>query len=139
MRNILLAALMMTTTVSAGAVPSVQDSWFRVLPGKLPAAGYFVLKNNGPATALTGASSPVCGSLLLHMTHQMNGMMHMMEVASVAVPAGASVTFATGGYHLMCVDPKPALKPGATAAVTLTFEGGATTTANFAVKAAGKD
>lgn len=120
----------------AQAAPvEITDGWFRILPGALPAAGYFTLKNNGAKpVSLTGAQSQGCGSLMLHMTHNMSGMVHMMEVAQVEVPAGRTVKFATGGYHLMCNGPK--LKTGTTVPVTLRFGDGTQISAPFAVRAA---
>jgi copper(I)-binding protein len=130
-------------TLGAPAAPSglaMNDGWFRALPGALPAGGYFILRNSGVAKAvLTGAQSPACGSLMLHKSESKGGLAAMDMVAAVDVPAGGSVSFAPGGYHLMCMDAKPALKPGATVAVTLNFQDGAQLTANFAVRnAAGK-
>lgn len=117
------------------AAVEVSDGWFRTLPGSLPAAGYFTIKNNSAkAVALTAAQSQGCGSLMLHMTHNMNGMMHMMEVTQVEVPAGGSVKFATGGYHLMCMDPK--LKAGIAVPVILSFADGTKITSSFTVRSA---
>ena len=116
----------------------VTNGWFRVLPNHLPAAGYFSLRNTGthPLT-LTGAQSPACSKLMLHMTHTMGGMAHMMAVESVEVPAGSAVDFAPGGYHLMCMDPK--MVPGATVAVTLRFSDGQAVQSNFqAMNAVGR-
>ncbi len=131
------------TLAAAPAAPAgvaVSDGWFRALPGTLPAGGYFILRNSGAAKAvLTGAESPACGMLMLHKSEDKGGMAAMDMVASLDVPAGGSVSFSPGGYHLMCMDAKPALKPGTTVPVTLTFQGGGRLAATFAVRnAAGK-
>jgi periplasmic copper chaperone A len=135
---ILLALAACAALPAQAGNATVSDAWFRALPGKLPAGGYFVLKNSGskPLT-LIGAQSPACGTLMLHMTHQMGGMSHMMAVDSVEVPAHGTFAFAPGGYHLMCME--PALKQGTTVPVTLKFAGGETLQASFQVRsAAGK-
>jgi copper(I)-binding protein len=63
----------------------------------------------------------------------------MMDVKSVTVPAGGSVSFAPGAYHLMCMNPGAAMTPGRTVSVTLVFSDGSKSRADFAVKnAAGK-
>jgi len=139
------------TLVAAGEAPAagaaapagvlaVSDGWFRALPGNIPAGGYFTLRNNGrQAVVLTGAASPACGSIMLHQTVSGGGMAGMKHVASLDVPAGGSVSFAPGGHHLMCLEPKAAMKPGGAVPVTLQFQGGTTLTANFTVRnAAGK-
>jgi copper(I)-binding protein len=119
---------------AAVAAPSVSNAWIRAMPGALPAGGYFTLANPGPKpVTLIAAQSPACGSLMLHMTHTMGGMTHMMPVDKVDVPAGGSFEFKPGSYHLMCMEPK-ALKPGTTVPVTLKFADGTSLTASFAVK-----
>jgi hypothetical protein len=60
-------------------------------------------------------------------------------VTSVDVAPGATLRFEPGGYHLMCMDAKPMIKPGAMVPVTLGFKNGEKLTVNFAVRnAAGK-
>ena len=138
MTRLVVAALLAGAGLAAAATaaPVVSNAWLRAMPATIPAAGYFTLANSGtkPIT-LTGAASPACGSAMLHMTHKMDGMVHMMMVASVAVPAGGKIEFATGGYHVMCMDPKN-LKPGTSVPVTLQFADGATLTVPFAVRGA---
>lgn len=134
----LCGALALITLPAAAAGPSVTGSWFRSLPGDLPAAGYFTLHNTtGKTLTLTGATSPGCASLELHMTHDMGGMMHMMSVPNVEIAAGATFAFAPGGYHLMCMGPK--LKIGASVPVALKFADGENLTASFLVKNAKGD
>jgi copper(I)-binding protein len=114
---------------------TIGDAWFRALPANLPSGGYFTLHNGGAAAvSLAGASSPACGMLMLHKTDDMNGMSSMSDVARIPVAAGGTLTFAPGGYHLMCMSPTAAMKPGAKVAVTLEFAGGAKLRATFLVK-----
>ncbi len=49
------------------------------------------------------------------------------------MPAGGTLKFAPGGYHLMCMEPSAQIKPGGKTKVALTFAGGASVTADFAV------
>ncbi|HVP83411.1 MAG TPA: DUF1775 domain-containing protein [Rhizomicrobium sp.] len=114
----------------------ITDAWIRALPSGLPAGGYFTLRNEGDKTLeLTSASSPSCGMLMLHKSENTGGMSHMSDVTSLKIAPKATLTFAPGGYHLMCMKPK-ALKPGDTASVTLKFTDGSQADANFAVKSA---
>jgi copper(I)-binding protein len=135
-----LALVPLCTALAAENV-TVTDAWLRALPQGVPSGGYFTLHNGGqkPLT-LTGASSPGCGMLMLHKSENIGGMSSMQDVAEVDVPAGGTIKFAPGGYHLMCMDAKPAIKPGGAVAVTLTFKDGSNLTAKFAVRdAAGKE
>lgn len=129
----LLGAAALMSLPAAAASATVTGGWFRSLPGNVPAGGYFTVKNTSSRPlVLTGATSPACASLELHMTHNMGGMAHMMAVPSVEIAAGASFAFAPGGHHLMCM--KPTLKIGTSVPVTLKFANGESLTADFAVK-----
>ena len=132
-------ALLIFATPAKAAV-TVGNAWLRLLPANLPAAGYFDLHNGGDkSVSLTGAYSPACGMLMLHKSETVGGTMRMEDVASIEAAPRATLKFAPGGYHLMCMDPSPALKPGAHTAVTLIFSDGAKVTSDFVVRnAAGK-
>ncbi len=102
---------------------TVAKPWMRYLLPNIPAGGYLTLNNEGSADAvLTGAASPACGMLMLHKSADESGMAMMMDVPHVIVPAHGSITFAPGGYHLMCE--QPVMKIGETVAVTLRFQDG---------------
>jgi copper(I)-binding protein len=129
-----LAALLLSGPASAGDV-TVEKAWFRAMPARLPAAGYFTIHNVGKsAMTLTGASSTACGMLMLHKSSTGTGMASMSDLDRVAVPAGGTLAFAPNGFHLMCMDPTPVLKHGTTVPVTLQFANGKTLTAGFTVK-----
>ena len=128
---------MMVLALSAGpalaAKVTVTDAWFRALPSGLPAGGYFTLHNGGATgLAVTGAHSQSCGTLMLHQSTDMGGMSGMDMVEKVPLPAGGTVRFAPGGYHLMCEQPK--MKPGGKAAVVITLSDGTGVAATFAVR-----
>jgi len=134
--SILALALACAVPCAAFAAQvTVGNAWFRALPGGVPAGGYFVLRNEGKSPiTLTGASSPACGSIMLHKSTHMGGMDRMEMVEAVAVSPKGHVSFAPGGYHLMCMDPGTAMTPGQFVAVTLKFADGTRLAARFAVK-----
>jgi hypothetical protein len=113
----------------------VGDPWMRFVMPSRPAAGYFTLSNatSAPVT-LVGAASPACGALMLHRTVREGNVDTMAMVKDVTVPAHGSVSFAPGGYHLMCMSPSPQMIPGHSVAVTLRFANGGEITANFPVR-----
>ena len=132
--KILILALAACGAASAAKV-TVSDAWIRALPAHLPAAGYFTAHNNGQHDVdITGAQALACGSLMLHLSSDDKGMGSMMQVAKVTVPAGGNVKFAPGSYHLMCMDPKPEIKPGRTVPVALHFSDGTSLVVHFAVR-----
>jgi len=102
---------------------TIAKPWMRYLLPNVPAAGYMVVQNNrGSDITITGAASPDCGMLMLHESTDSSGMAMMMDVPTITVPAHGSVTFAPGGYHLMCM--QPAMKVGGQVPVTLTLGDG---------------
>ncbi len=128
--------LMAGAAVQAGeAGMGLSAPWFRLVMPSLPAAGYFTLSNpTGAAHTLVGAASPACGMLMLHQSIDQNGQERMVMVQSVAVPAHGKVSFAPGGYHLMCMSPSAEMRPGRSVPVTLRFADGGTLTATFPVR-----
>jgi copper(I)-binding protein len=137
----IVAAALLAAALSASpgfAAPvAVSDAWFRALPAHLPAGGYFMLHNGSDKTVtLDAASSPACGMLMLHKSEEMSGMASMSDVARIDVPAGGTLKFAPGGYHLMCMNPTALLKQGTNVSVSLHLADGATIAAAFAVRSA---
>ena len=129
-------AMLLATTVAASAAPfDVTDPWFRALPGKLPAGGYFTAQNNSRHdVAITGVSSDACGMLMIHQSSNKSGMSSMDMMPRVTVPAGGQLRFAPGGYHLMCEQPK--MKIGAKVPVVLQLSDGTAVAVGFAVRGA---
>jgi len=110
---------------------TISNAWVRSVVPSRPAAGYFTLKNeSGKDRKIVSAASADCGMLMLHLSKGEK----MMMVDSVDVPAGGSVSFAPGAYHLMCMKPSERVKPGNTVKMTLTFDDGGTLTADFRVR-----
>ena len=94
------AADMTTDTATASVL--ISDGYISApLKGRDVGAGFFIAENQGEATTITAASSPVAASIELH-THTMDdGVMKMREVDAVELPENGSVVFEPGSYHLM--------------------------------------
>jgi periplasmic copper chaperone A len=131
-----IAFLMLVAPATAGSADLVvSNPYMRTVLPSLPAAGYFTLQNTGDTDrVLVGASSPDCGSLMLHKSESVNGVEQMLPVDSVPVPAHGSVSFAPGGFHLMCMSPAAGMKIGSVAVVTLKFKDNAILTSDFPVQ-----
>ena len=61
---------------------------------------------------LVGVTTPVAGTAEVHEMKMEGDVMRMRPVPKVDLPAGRTVEFKPGGYHLMLMDLKQALKPG---------------------------
>lgn len=107
----------------AGGSISVTEVWgWSSTPDR--GAVYFMVENAGEeADRLVAASSDAAPTVQVHETTMVDGTAQMGEVEGVDVPAGGSVTFEPGGYHVMLMDITEPLEVGSTIDVTLTFEG----------------
>lgn len=138
-RTILSLCLLAVAPLAPAATGlSLQDAWIRHLPGTLPDAGYFTLRNaTRVPVSLVGARSPAFGRVMLHHSvRQPDGRTRMVPVARVDVPAGGAVRFAPGAYHLMLTQPRHPAHVGDRIPVTLIFADGHQLTAAFGIRPA---
>jgi copper(I)-binding protein len=135
MKSLSLIALLTMSSAATAAPFEVSDGWFRALPGKLPAGGYFAAYNGtGQDISIIGAESDACAMLMLHQSSNKAGMSDMKMVDRVDVPVGGTVRFAPGGYHLMCEGPTAKLKIGSKVGVLLRLSDGSSVAVGFLVK-----
>lgn len=138
-----LAALLLGSNMAVAAdtrpaSPVVEDAWIRMLPGDLPAAGYFSLRNRSDASrSLSGVESAAFAMVMMHKSSEQNGQSQMQHVGTVTLAPQAVVRFAPGGYHLMLMDARQTLSVGEQVPVTLSFSDGSRVTVQFVVRAAG--
>jgi periplasmic copper chaperone A len=141
-RVLLIALCSLAIAPTTGAVAWAGESgvtlshpWMRTIIPSRPAAGYFILKNEtATARALVGAESPACGMMMLHKSVSRNGVERMVMEKEIPLPAHGTLTFAPGGYHLMCMEPTKEIRPGNSVPVTLQFADGGTLAARFPVR-----
>lgn len=99
--------------------------WARATAPTAPAGGGFlVIKNGGPtADRLVSARSAAAETVQVHEMKMDGNVMRMRELdKGLEIPAGATVTLAPGGFHLMMMGLKQPLKEGTAVPVTLVFE-----------------
>ncbi len=133
----LAAVASVAAAQAAAARLTLSNQWMRLILPSRPVAGYFTLTNpTAAAQTLVGAASPSCGMLMLHQSLHESGQERMAMAENVVVPAHGAVTFAPGGYHLMCTSPSKGMRKGSSVPVTLRFADGTTLTANFPVRGA---
>ncbi len=101
-------------SVTAGPL-TIKDAFTRPTPGGATVAvGYLTIVNTGKTDdRLVAVTSDISASVQIHETKMENNVMEMTELPDgLAIPAGATVTFKPGGYHIMFMDLKRAVKPG---------------------------
>lgn len=113
----------------------VSDSWIRAAPPGGPVVAYFSHHDHGIAVRyLISASPQGLGMTMIHRTKRIDGMVTMEHIDAVEVDASGRIAFESGGYHLMLMEPKTELLPGAKVAVELRFRDGSVLEATFPVK-----
>lgn len=95
-------------------LPQIQQGWIRLLPGGMPMHAGFARIDNRCARPVTlvSARSPSYGSVEMHETRNVNGVMRMRELPALRIGPKDSATLKPGGMHLMLMDPVRALKAG---------------------------
>ncbi|MDX1691076.1 MAG: copper chaperone PCu(A)C [Acidimicrobiia bacterium] len=106
---------------------NVTDGWARTSAGMQNAgAAYMQIEGGDTADRLVAASVPsdVAGMAQIHESSMNDeGVMSMSEVeGGVEIPAGATVAFEPGGFHVMMMNLAAPLEAGQEFTVTLTFE-----------------
>jgi copper(I)-binding protein len=99
--------------------------WARATPPTAPAGGGFLTVTNTGTTAdrLISATSPAASQVQVHEMKMDGSIMRMRELDNgLAIPPGATVTLAPGGFHLMMIGLKEPLKETTRVPVTLVFE-----------------
>ena len=123
MKRLMLTALAtLLTTSPVLAQVTVADPWVRGTVAQQRATGAF-MKLTAPAGArLVEARSPVAGVVEIHEMTMDNNVMRMRQVPMLELPAGKAVELKPGGYHVMLMDLKQAMKTGESVPITLVFE-----------------
>jgi copper(I)-binding protein len=126
---VLAPAVRAESPVRAGSI-AIERPWARatVLEGR-PGVVYLTLRNSGAQDdALVAVATPVAKRAELHAHRKIGGVMRMLQVKSIPIPAGKAVALAPGGYHIMLMQRTVALKKGTRFPLTLTMKSGATAT-----------
>lgn len=133
---VLAAASPAAAQVKAGDL-TIKDAVMRAVATGVPnTAGYLTIVNAGSRSdRLLSVSCACARSVELHLSHVMDGTAMMMPAGPVELPAGRTVSFAPGGYHLMVMGLKTPLVDGGSQEFTLKFEHAGEVKAPFAVKA----
>ena len=122
----LILALTFVPAASEEAGVFVRDAWVRESPpGVAMMAGYMVLQNNtSRSQVLAAASSSGFESVMIHRTIVKDGLAGMVHASQIELTPSASLIFAPGGYHLMLMNPRRALRAGERVVINLEFRGG---------------
>ncbi len=101
----------------------IREAWIRgTVPGQQATGAFLEITSKSGAT-LVGAASPAAGVSEIHEMKMDGSVMKMRAVERLELPAGKTVQLAPGGYHVMLLNLKQALRKGETVPLTLQIEG----------------
>jgi periplasmic copper chaperone A len=103
---------------------SVDHAWVRSTVAAQTATGAFMDITSHAAAVLTGVSSPVAGTVEMHEMRMEGNVMKMRALDKLELPAGKTVKFTPGSYHLMLLELKRPLQAGDMVPLTLVLEAG---------------
>lgn len=128
MKQLIMAAgLLVTLTAAVFASEHsihIDHSWARASAPGAPSAGFMMVHNQGDSDdVLLDVTGDFAKKLELHRTQQVDGVMKMMhQKEGIVIPAGETVVFKPGSYHLMFMGLTKNFEVGETYTVQLTFE-----------------
>lgn len=120
--KLLAATLALASSALHAQTVDVTDAWVRAtVPGQQGTGAFMRLTAKDGAT-LIGVSTPVAGVAEVHEMKMEGDVMKMRAVPALDLPAGKTVEFKAGGYHVMMMDLKQTLAKGSTVPLTLRFK-----------------
>ncbi|MBB2740581.1 UNVERIFIED_ORG: hypothetical protein FHR35_000401 [Microbispora rosea subsp. rosea] len=113
---------------SAAAAPlSISDPWVKTARSGMSAAFATLVNTTGEAVTVVAASTPVSPSVELHEVVGDGGTTTMRrKQGGFVIPAGDRHVLQPGGDHIMLMDVRTAVEPGAEVPFTLTLKDGRT-------------
>jgi copper(I)-binding protein len=100
----------------------VEEPWVRGTVATQKATGAFMRLTSEKNARLVSASSPVAGVVEIHEMAMVDNVMKMRQIPGLDLAAGRTTDLKPGGYHVMLMDLKQALKAGDVVPLTLVFE-----------------
>lgn len=132
LRNVQIVIAGLTALALSAAQPTRADSGMSAgdavihapMPGAEAAAAYLRIENASASDdRLLGASSPSAGKIELHKIEMEGAVARMRQVLyGVKIPAHTTVNLTPATMHLMIINPRVPLSPGAAMPLELTFQ-----------------
>jgi copper(I)-binding protein len=131
-----LAAASAAVANPATCLPKVEQAWIRAAPpGATMLAGYAEVRNDcREPFILTGAKAADFVMAQVHESRIENGSSRMLHAKRTTLPAGGTLSFAPGGYHLMLMHPRKAMPEGTVVKLELLLEDGRSVPAELTVR-----
>ncbi|QEW06075.1 copper chaperone PCu(A)C [Nitrincola iocasae] len=137
MRKLCLASALLFSSFSFAAESvNIHDPYARAVPPGQPNSAAFMQLENATQTdlAVITAQSSASEVAELHTHTNVDGVMQMRQVDSIALPAGETTELKPGGLHIMLIGLKQPLADGDQIDLTLTFSDGSATEVTVPVR-----
>ncbi len=133
-----LAGLLLSIVAMSARADSIaiEGAWMRAVPPvSTNSAAYMMIMNaSAKSDRILSASSPLAGAVEVHQMIHQDGLMKMLHVGSVEIPAGGHLQMAPTGYHFMMMNLKRVPKEGETVPMTIRFKQAGALTIQLPVK-----
>jgi len=133
--SLMALALGASASATVSAQVTVKDAWVRATVAQQKATGAFMQLTAAQDSKLISVSSSAVPVVEVHEMSMDGGVMKMRAIPSLALPAGTTVALKPGGYHVMLMDLKQAMKPGDVVPLSLVVENAAGKRETIEVKA----
>lgn len=134
--SLLLLTLFFFSNFLFASSITIESPYVRAIPpGQTISAAFMVIKNNSDeAISLVKATSEIAETVELHEHINADGMMKMRQVPNIVIAANSTTDLKPGGYHIMLIGLKKAIKPDDIIDMTLEFSNGAEQAVKASVK-----
>ena len=120
--KVLTATLLLASSALHAQNVEVSNAWVRSTVQGQKGTGAFMNITAKDGAKLVGVSSPVAGVAEVHEMKMEGDIMKMRALPVLDLPAGQTVQFKPGSYHLMLMDLKQPLSKGSTVPLTLRLQ-----------------
>lgn len=122
LRTISAALCLLLSACQSSTPPiTIDNAWSPATPPTATVAAAYLQITSHQPDELLSASTPVADRVEMHITIEDGGMMRMRPLATLAIPAGVTVSFEPGGHHFMLIGLKAPLAEGTTFPLILRF------------------
>lgn len=120
--QIAMALLWAATTVPALAEVKVEEPWVRATVPQQRVTGAFMRLTATRDARLISVQSPLAARAEIHEMVMERDIMKMRAVSAIALPAGKGVELSPGGFHIMLIDLKRAVRESETVSLVLVVQ-----------------
>lgn len=138
MKKLILLTILLASSSAWSQTNQIQfiDGWIKQLPPVVPMrAGYMKINNTGDQKRqIVAMQSSAFDKVEMHESKMEDGMMKMIELGSLQLPANSQIELKPGGKHLMLIDPVQPLQIGDKIELIITFSDDSTQSVMLVVK-----